>query len=225
ALLAEDGAVVIEAPYLLDLLDHREFDTIYHQHLLYLTLTSVAAIFAPHGLHLNDAERLRVHGGSLRMTLSRSAERSEALVAALAEEARRGVGTRELYAPFLADLAAMRAEMRAMLDALKAEGARVAGYGAAAKATTLCAWFGIDAGDLEAIADRNAAKQGWSMPGNGIPIVAPEALHADPPDVVLILAWNFANEIMAENADLAARFLVPVPRPRFVTAGAAEMAL
>lgn len=227
-LLAEDGIAVLEFPYLADLVSLRAFDTIYHQHLLYLSASSCAALADRAGLYLNDVERLRVHGGSLRVTLSRSPSRSMRLNALLAEEVRTGIGQTTYFTSFCSDLARMRCETMAELNKLRALGKTVVGYGAAAKATTLLQHIGIDHRHLSAIADKSSWKQGLEMPGTRIPIVPPDALDRMQPDVVLILAWNFAKEIIAENqhlVDAGVQFLVPVPSLRSVGATELEHAL
>lgn len=227
-ILAPEGLAVIECPYLLDLVDHGAFDTIYHQHLLYLSLTALVPLFARHGLALNDVERLKVHGGSLRLFVSRTAGQTPRLVAALAEEARRGVGDAAFYAPFRDRVARMRTETRAALDRMRTEGLRVAGYGAAAKATTLLHHFGIGRDDLAVIFDKSPWKTGLAMPGCRIPIRPAEEMSRDSADAVLILAWNFANEIVAANAPFAAaggRFLIPVPDVRIVETEALGVSL
>ncbi len=225
ALLAEDGLAVIEAPYLLDLVDTGAFDTIYHQHLLYLSLTALVPLFARHGLHLNDVERTWVHGGSLRLFVSRAPGQSERLVTCLAEEDARKVRTPAFYRPFVERIAAMRAETRAVLARLRGEGVRVAGYGAAAKATTLLHYFGLGRDDLDFIVDKSPWKQGLAMPVTRVPILPPAALAERRPGAVLLLAWNFAEEIISENGaylEAGGRFITPVPRVREVTLEAAE---
>jgi hypothetical protein len=226
-LLADDGMAVIEAPYLIDLVDTGAFDTIYHQHLLYLSLTALVPLFARHGLHLNDVERTWVHGGSLRLFITRETGQSERLLSHLASEEERKVRTAEFYRPFVERIARMRDETRAAISRLKQAGARVAGYGAAAKATTLLHYFGLDRDDLDFIVDKSPWKQGLAMPVTRIPILPPAALAANRPDAVLLLAWNFADEIISENAaylEAGGRFIVPVPRLREVVRSTAEAA-
>ena len=218
-LLAEDGMAVIEAPYLLDLVDTGAFDTIYHQHLLYLSLTALVPLFARHGLHLNDAERVWIHGGSLRLSVTRAPGRSTRLQALLAAEAARGIGGPEFYRAFTARIAAMRRETRSAIARLRAQGAVVAGYGAAAKATTLLHYFGLGRAEIDFIVDRSPWKHGLAMPLTRIPILPPSALAERRAEAVLLLAWNFADEIIAENAaylEAGGRFLVPVPAFREV---------
>jgi hypothetical protein len=226
-LLADDGMAVIEAPYLIDLVDTGAFDTIYHQHLLYLSLTALVPLFARHGLHLNDVERTWVHGGSLRLFITREPGQSERLLSHLAAEEERKVRTAAFYQPFVERIARMRHETRAAISRLKQTGARVAGYGAAAKATTLLHYFGLDRGDLDFIVDKSPWKQGLAMPVTRIPILPPAALATERPEAVLLLAWNFADEIISENAaylEAGGRFIVPVPRLREVVQSTAEAA-
>ena len=222
AVLAPDGIAVMECHYLLDLIDLCAFDTIYHQHLAYFSLTALAPLFARHGLHLNDAERVKAHGGSLRLFVSRDAGSSAGLTAMLAEETRRGVRDPAFYNMFADRIGDLRSEVRAALCDLRAAGQRVVGYGAAAKSTTLLHHFGLGRDDLSVIHDKSQWKQGLEMPITRIPIAGPEALTRDAADVVLILAWNFAREIIADNAAFAGaggRFLIPVPSAQLVGAG------
>jgi SAM-dependent methyltransferase len=212
--LSEDGVAVIEFPYLLDLVNHCAFDTIYHQHLLYLSLTAVAPIFERHGLYLNDVERLTIHGGSVRITVGRQIARTARLSALLALEAELRVTELVFFAPLLERMQDLRREFGLLLEGYRARGIKLVGYGAAAKATTLLHHLGLSRSDLSFIADKSPWKQGLEMPGTRIPIVAPEALYSTNAGAIVILAWNFANEIMAENADFAARngeFVVPIP--------------
>ena len=214
ALLKDDGIAVLEFPYLLDLVDNCAFDTIYHQHLLYLSLSAVAPLFERHGLYLNDAERLRIHGGSVRLTVSREEKRSARLDELLLLEEERGAATPRFFEPFLQKISDLREGLRTLLEDYRSRGLTVAGYGAAAKATTLLHHFGIGRDDLEFIVDKSAWKQGLEMPVTRIPIVSPEFLKSNPVDVLVILAWNFSNEIISENSAFIERggtFVVPVP--------------
>lgn len=228
ALLKPDGIAVFEFPYLGDLVEKRAFDTIYHQHLLYISAQAARRLFARAGLHLNDMERLKIHGGSVRATVSHQPGESPRLQALLGEEDARSMHTPAYFDRFCADLRQMREQTRATLEALQAEGKRVVGYGAAAKATTLLQYFGLDRRHLDFIVDKSTWKQGLEMPGNRIPIKLPTALDTHRPEIILILAWNFAAEIIAENQrvqDWGARFLVPVPEFRDVRAGDLEASL
>jgi SAM-dependent methyltransferase len=215
--LKPDGLAVLEMPYLADLVAHCEFDTIYHQHLCYFSATSLARLFADAGLHLNDVQRIPIHGGSLRVFVGKSPARSPAVKALLQQEQSAGVADGSFLADFRDRIEVVRRELSALLRDLKASGKRIAGYGAAGKATTLLAWCGIDRSLLDYVADLNPYKHGKYMGGGRLPIVAVERIHEDQPDAVLILAWNFAGEIMRQLDDYrraGGSFIIPIPRPR-----------
>jgi SAM-dependent methyltransferase len=218
-LLRPDGTAIIEAPYLRDLLDHLEFDTIYHEHLCYFSATALRELFARQGLHLNDVERIAIHGGSLRIFVQKQDAPSARLLAMLEEERRIGLDRADAFKPFSARVAAVGEELRDLLRRLRAEGKRVAGYGAAAKGTILLNFFRIGAEDLLWIADKNPHKHGLYVPGMKVPVVGPERIEADRPDYLLILPWNHREEIMRQQADFARRgghFIIPIPQPRVV---------
>jgi SAM-dependent methyltransferase len=220
--LKSDGVAVIEVPYLRDMLDRCEFDTIYHEHLSYFSLTSLQRLFARHALAIVDVERIPLHGGSLRVfvTAARPGRAAASTVAALlAEEVSWGVGEPAAYADFAGRVERLRADLRELLGRLKSDGKRIAAYGAAAKGSVLLNYCGIGADLLDYVVDRSTVKQGRYMPGVPLRIEAPERLLADRPDYVLLLAWNFADEIMAQQDDYrrrGGRFVIPVPAPRVV---------
>jgi SAM-dependent methyltransferase len=218
-LLKPEGVAVIEVPYVKEMIDHREFDTIYHEHLCYFSLTALDRLFTRHGLTLVDVERLPIHGGSLRIFASPQGERSEAVTQLLAEEAAWGVARLDFYAGFGEGVGQLRDELRSLLAELKAQGQRIAVYGASAKGSTLLNYFGIGRETLDFVVDRSTVKQGLYTPGTHLPIYAPEQLLEARPDYVLLLTWNFADEILAQQAEYrraGGQFIVPIPEVRVV---------
>lgn len=215
-LLRPRGRVVFEFPYGGDFVENCEFDTIYHEHVFYFFLIPLLELFARHGLEIFHVERLPIHGGSLRLFAGRAGEQTvQPTVEALrAEEEGHGVNTAGFYRDFSARADTIRMHLYAMLHDLHAEGRRVAAYGASAKGSTLLNFVAPEPGWLEFVADRSTYKQGRFSPGLHLPIVAAEELLARQPDYTLLLTWNFADEILAQQADYRAhggKFIIPIP--------------
>ncbi|MSP56762.1 MAG: class I SAM-dependent methyltransferase [Myxococcales bacterium] len=220
ALLKPGGIFVTESPYLKPLLDHLEFDTVYHEHLFYYSLTALVSLYARRGLQVVDVERLEIHGGSIRVTVAHPGTPPSAAVAAmLAEEDAWGVRDVEVYRARGARFTQLQASLKELLLDLKRQGKRIAAYGAAAKGATLLNSSGIGPDLLDFVVDRSTYKQGRYMPGVRLPVLPPEALLTSRPDYVLLLTWNFATEILEQQGAYRAaggKFIVPVPEPRVV---------
>jgi SAM-dependent methyltransferase len=216
-LVAEDGIVQVENPGVRYLLERVAFDTVYHEHFCYFSTIAVERLFARHGLHLQDVELFpQLHGGTLRWTAGRRPHRSPAVDDHLAGEHALGLSGPDAYRDFGALVRRNQEQLRELLAALRAQGATIGAYGAAAKGATLLNSTGIGADVVEFVVDRNPHKQGKLMPGARIPILDPAALLERRPDYVLLLAWNVRDEVMRQQEEYrrgGGRFIVPVPRP------------
>lgn len=218
ALLKQDGRVVVEAPYLKDLIDNVEFDTIYHEHLCYFSLTALSHVFASHGLEIVDVERLSIHGGSLRIYAAHTgtSQPSAAVIQLMAEESE-WVFDEATHQEFADRVENLRVQLTTRLEQLKAEGHRIAVYGASAKGSTLLNYFGIDESIIDYVVDRSTVKQGRFTPGTHLMIHDPSRLTKDQPDYCLLLTWNFADEILKQQQQYrenGGKFIIPVPEVR-----------
>jgi SAM-dependent methyltransferase len=222
-LLKPTGIAIFEFAYALDMIEHCEFDTIYHEHVFYHTLHGISPLFNRHGLYVNDVERLPIHGGSLRVTTSRTPGRSVQLNALFAHEASLRVDKVSFYNGFADRVTALRDSLATLLVSEKAKGKRIACYGAAAKGATLVNYLDLGEGFFEFVVDANAYKHGKYMPGQHIPIRHPDQLVAEQPDHVLLLVWNFAGEVIRQQAiyrERGGNFIIPVPEPCIIPPGA-----
>jgi SAM-dependent methyltransferase len=221
-LLAPGGVAIIEVPYLGEMIPRLEFDTIYHEHLCYFSLTALDALFRRHGLAIADVEEIALHGGSLLLQVARDEDAATAaprVAAMLARERSIGMTAPPYYADFAPRVARWRDQFRAFLAAQRREGRRIAAYGAAAKGATLLNAAGIGRESIDFVVDRSTYKQGLFMPGVHLPIRPTEALLEEQPDLVVLLAWNFREEIVAQQAEYVrrgGRFVVPIPEVAFV---------
>jgi len=216
-LLKPDGWVVFEFPYGVEMIDKVEFDTIYHEHVYYFTLTPLLPLFARHGMDVFHVERLPIHGGSLRLYACKKGVEPirPSVLSTLEAEAVLGVTGPAYYQRFSECAAKVKADLIAFLAEQAQAGRSVAGYGASAKGSTLLNYIGDAAKSLEFIADRSTYKQGRLSPGLHVPIVAAEELAARHPAYALLLVWNFAEEVMAQQQEFRAqggRFVIPLPQ-------------
>lgn len=220
--LKPGGTITLEFPHLMRLLEHTQFDTVYHEHFSYLSLFSVSRVFERAGLRVCDVEELPTHGGSLRVYGCHADDGradSGAVLALLEEEARRGMRNLDTYLAFQARADRVKDDLLVFLIEQKRAGKQVAGYGAAAKGCTLLNYAGVKPDLLPFVCDAGPSKQGKYLPGSHVPILHPEAIRESKPDIVLILPWNIQEEVMQQLAfirDWGGKFAVAVPSIRVI---------
>ena len=217
-LLKPDGVATFEFPHVMSLVKHNQFDTIYHEHFSYLSLSAVLVIFESWGLKVFDVENLRTHGGSLRVYAIRADSGSQQPSDAVAElkqlEDEAGITTYGYYSGFQSRAEKAKTDFLMFLSNAKEEGKKVVGYGAAAKGNTLLNFAGVDSSQIAYVADRNPAKQGLFMPGSLIPIMSEDYMRKDQPDYVVLFPWNLKSELVSQLEYIRSwggRFVTAIP--------------
>jgi SAM-dependent methyltransferase len=220
-ILKPTGIARFEFPYLGDLIGNLEFDTIYHEHIFYFSAHAVETLLGRHGLLFSDVERVPIHGGSLAITASLEShpEGRRRVQNLLDEEKERGMNRVEFYTDFGVRIQSTVSELRELLQSLRSAGKRICAYGASAKGSTLLNMLRLEPGTLDYVVDRSPLKQGLLTPGTHLRILPTERLGQDQPDYVLLLTWNFADEILEQQRkfrEAGGKFIIPIPKPVIV---------
>ena len=220
-LLAESGVIVIEAPHALPLIERLEYDTIYHQHIAYLSVLPMQRYFKRMGLELFDVESLSIHGGTLRYFIGHKGAHkvSEAVARGIEEEKKSGLYKKSTLASFAKKVEEQKQALSGLLVGLKKEGKKIIALSTPAKGNTLLNYCNLDHTIIDFATEKNPLKIGRHTPGTHIPIYADERILKDMPDYALILAWNFSTEIMdnmQEFRDKGGKFIIPIPTPHIV---------
>jgi|TARA_B110000438_G_scaffold193533_1_gene185114 2-polyprenyl-3-methyl-5-hydroxy-6-metoxy-1,4-benzoquinol methylase len=219
--LSNDGIIVIEAPYLITLLDDLEYDTIYHEHLSYISVKPLKEFCKKMNMDIFDAELNDIHGGSLRLFIGRKDVReiSKNIETLLNLEEEKGIYKKERLEKFSNDVKQQKKELNMLLWNLKKEGKKIVGISAPAKGNALTNYCKISTDLLDYITEKSPLKIGKFTPGMHIPILSDDKLLEDKPDYGLILAWNFADEIIKNNEEFrknGGKFIIPIPHPKIV---------
>jgi SAM-dependent methyltransferase len=219
-LLSKEGVFVIEVPYLINLLDNIEFDTIYHEHLSYFSIYPLVYLFRKFGMKIVDIKQISIHGGSVRIFVKRSTKKQSQNVSKfLLIEQNAEIDSLKTYTKFAKKVALVKERLVKLLKTLKNEKTRITGYGAAAKGNTLLNYCKIGPDILDYISDTTPYKQGRCTPGMHIPIFSEEKFHREPPNYVLLLAWNYADEILQKEQKYrqkGGKFILPLPIPKII---------
>ncbi|MCK4732682.1 MAG: methyltransferase domain-containing protein, partial [Methanophagales archaeon] len=219
-LLSNEGVFIIEAPYLLNLLNNMEFDTIYHEHLSYFAVHPLVYLFRKFDMEVVDVKQIPVHGGSIRVFVQRSSkQQSQNVTKMLLMEREAELDSLKTYTKFAERVALVRKKLVKLLKTLKYEEARITGYGATAKGNTLLNYCKIGTDILDYISDTTPFKQGRRTPGMHIPIYPEEKFHKDPPNYSLLLAWNYADAILQKEQEYSqkeGKFILPIPKPKVI---------
>lgn len=221
-LLAENGVFIIEVPQAIEYVNKLMFDNIYHEHLSVFSVKSLQQLYAKFGMEIFEIEPIDVQGGSMRVfaRIANSGTSSSSAIADwLKKEQEIGLLDKATYVAYKKSVDGIRDQLKDLLRNLKKQGKKVIGYGAPAKGNTLLNYYGIGPETLDYLADKSPLKQGLYSPGMHIPIVLPDEIAKDKPDYMLILAWNFADEIMEQQKGFSAaggKFILPIPRPEVI---------
>lgn len=220
-LLTDDGVFVTESHYLLDLVEHMEFDTVYHEHLCYYSVKPLMHLFERFGMEVFDVRRVDVHGGSIRVYARKASGTppKSSVQELLAIEEKSGLHNLETFSDFQKEVDAIREKLVSLVRGFRAEGKVVTAYGAPAKGNTLLNFCGFTADDLKYVTDTTPYKIGLLTPGSHIPVVSPDILKTETPDYILLLAWNYRDFILEKEKELRARgakFIIPIPTVEIV---------